>query len=211
MARGADATAAFPARPFQFDSVRYFLSDFELQYADGTVARVADELEITRADGTETTVTDDFVTAEPRRFGATPLGTLNAPGTLTGVRFLLGLPEAVRTADLEDFPTGSALDLPATAFNYRSADGFLPLRLRLVAPPAAADMLDVAVLEPLPVALAFDPPFVLEPGFDLALTLAVDYAAWLAPLDVVTATETQVRQAIQNGAANSFTVLTVEH
>ena len=205
------ATSAFSSSLFQFDSVRFFLSDFTLEFANGTTAAVTDKLEITLADGTAESIRDDFLTAEPRLFNATEVGTIITSGTLTGVRFLLGLTENLRTADLESFPTGNPLDLPADAYNHAEGDGFLPLRMRLVAPPGATDTLDVRVLEPISVVLTLDAPFVLEPGFDLGMTLTVDYAAWLGDVNVATATEAEVMQAIRDGAANSFAVIAVEN
>ena len=199
-----------PLDSFTFDSIRFFLSNFELIDASGTASTVEDELEVRSASGTSITIADNFLSAAPRIFNASRVGTLRAPGTYFGVRFLLGLETETRTAELSDFPDGHPLDLPENAYSYRAGDGFIPLRVRLVAPPAASDTLDVTVLEPIAVELEFDEPFVLEPGFDLDLTLAVDYAIWLEGGNVTTATEADIRNQIQTQAANSFLILAVE-
>lgn len=192
---------------FAFDSIRFFLSEFELIREDSSSFQVSDRLELSDGNGELVSVTDDVFIAERNSFGTQTLGDFRAEGTFTGVRFLVGLKETIRTADASSFPVDHPLVDQNNDFNA-TTDGFAALALRFRQPPSTTDTTTLRIVSATPVELSFE-PFVIEPGFDVKLTLAVDYLDWLEGILVNDATDAELREYIRMALDNSFQVSAV--
>ena len=192
---------------FTFDSIRFFLSDFEMIREDGSTASVTDRLELTDATGETISLIDDLFIAERNSFGVQTLGDFRTEGRFTGVRFLLGIEEALRTADAASLPTDHPLVDQNNEFNT-TTDGYTALSLRLRQPPATDNTTALRIVTATPIELSFETIFI-EPGFDVKLTLAVDYLDWFEGVLVNDATDAELRDHIRNAFSNSFEVIAV--
>ncbi|MBK7408423.1 MAG: hypothetical protein IPJ40_10400 [Saprospirales bacterium] len=72
------------------------------------------------------------------------------------------------------------------------------------------DTLQVPITTPVPVSLTLDPPLEIKPGYNIQLTLYLNYLAWLEGLDLSTATPAQIEQQYANQAANAFYLIEVK-
>ena len=201
------SVAAYPAVKFRFHRLRYYLSNIRL-VRSGASGGVADSITLylpqSPGDTVPVRVVNDFMVADRDFLQAKKLGTWKGEGTFDRLEFTLGVDDAIRYTDPAKTPAGHALQAPVDGYNWTESEGYISNFMRYSTEAQAQDTIDVAITTPVPVSLTLDPPLEIIPGYNITLTLYVNYLAWLEGLDLSTATPSAIEQQYINQAAYAF-------
>ncbi|MCB9284441.1 MAG: hypothetical protein H6563_10240 [Lewinellaceae bacterium] len=199
--------AAYPDVKFRFHRLRYYLSDIRLSRT-GATGRVVDSITLylpqSPGDTVPLRVVNDFMLADRDFLQAKKLGTWRGEGTFDRLDFTLGIEDAIRYTDPAKTPGGHALQAPAEGYNWSEASGYISNFMRYSTEAQPLDTLEVAITTPVPVSLILDPPLEIVPGYNITLTLYLNYMAWLNGLDLSSASPAAIEQQYTNQAANAF-------
>jgi len=172
------------ARKVVFKRIRFVLSGFEIQRPDGQWVGVRDSAAFALLDGETFRTADDFVILDRDRFQAATAGTLLFSGLAKAVRFRVGLPEPLLQLDPDALPDDHLLHPENDTLLYSDSLGYRPLRLDFALDTAAtAPVRSLTIRQPVPVELQLPLPVQIDRGFDVRLTLQLDYMAWFQGLD----------------------------
>lgn len=200
---------------FRIQNIQFYISNLRLVRADGTEVPTQDSLsiEIIRPDGSteEVNMLNNVALVNRRTFSEYEMGTLITEGAFERIRFEVGLTIPANQSSPEGFPAEHPL---ATDDMYVNADtGFIFNQLDWLNGSGIEDTtvnrLNIAseanlrtVDLPLPVSL-------IE-GFNIIVTLRVDYAAWFSGVNLRNDNPATLATKISNNLTNSFTVLAVD-
>lgn len=192
---------------FVIDRARFFISNIKLVRESGEEVGVIDTLELDIPSGNTMVVDDSFVKLDRDIFSARTVGTLLTTGTFTGLKFTLGLDEFLLETDPNSVPSGHPLSTESDVLNYDTLSGmYIPNLLIFRQDTVSADSLFLQINEPDTVELEFATPFELSRGFDVNITLRIDYMKWFEGVDVESYPMNDISTAIRQNMKNAFTV-----
>ncbi len=207
---------------FRFESIRFYISNLHLVRADGSEAKVSDEIELDLYDlggvPRMETVEDNFLLANPVFDQTYTIGKFNESGVnFEKVRFAIGVEgianEAIPDSLPDDYPLGRIEETLNLHFNRDS--GYVFNRISLFRDTAAA-------ASPITLRIGTNPylrvvelslpqgSFTPSEGFNTLLTLRVNYVEWFQSLNVREDTPAQMIEKIVQNLANSFSVINIE-
>lgn len=201
----------FPAVPFRIERIQYYLSDIELLEAGGGSIRVTDSVELCdnqflNPDCSERI--DDFILVERSRPTSYTIGGIQATGTITGVRFKVGVGNEVRYTDPAVLPDIHPLALLGDSTNWENQEGYRSMVFRYFPDTlATTDSLLVNIYEPVTVELDLSIPFQVVAGSDISVTLFVDYLSWLSGINMSSVEPEEVAANIASNLSNSFALV----
>lgn len=198
-----------PPDSIRFDYFRFYLHDVALDFADGGTAQVAERLPIFSPTAGELTVVDDVMRVAVDEFGLQALGEIRPAGTLTGLRLRVGLPEEWGRVAPGDYPAGHPLRVGQAEPTYDTLAGYSSLAAAFRVPPGAPDSTVVRFLGDSPVSLPLDVPLELRRGFDLVITLRLNYHRLFADLNLAQATNGTLTGALIDRLPNSIELVDV--
>lgn len=191
---------------FMISKVKFYLSNFRLESANGTLAGVIDTIDLSLQDGTSVTVEDNFnlVSRDQNSFQYT-IGTFKEVGTYTKVRFNVGLePPASQTnpESLSDHPLAIQSD---SLFSFETEE-YIFNRITYVRDTTLMDTITIDVTDTVvEVILDFIDPLTIERGFDVEIPVTIDYWEWLKGIIFVTNTD-DIRDSIVSNTAKAFSI-----
>lgn len=201
-------------RLFRLNEISFFLSEFKITFSDGKTLQVSDSLEVEKfaADLSRepAVIKDDILLISPPGSANLVVGNFRGSGTIQSVSFTLGLSDLANRVDPVSAPDGHPLQ--DTAQFIDPGLGYFSNKISLFRTAASTDTIplllnmagtDTRIEVSLPVMAA---P-VLEPGFNLRITLQIDYSRWFAQIqDIRNDLPEILIQKIVNGLTQSFEI-----
>jgi len=202
--------SVFPdtSHKFTVQRIRFFISNFKLVKENGEEVGVLDSLELEAPAGMNVVVEDNFAKVDRDIFQANKIGSFVTQGVFRKIRFTLGLAPELLNTDPESVPAGHPLSVEQDSINFENGIGYIPLLIQLkkdVFP--AAPSTKFKIFEPLQVDLKLQEPFEMKVGFNLAVSLQINYLAWFAGVDFVNDDDVQIQNKIAQNLEGSFSVI----
>ncbi len=205
-------------QPFRIQDLQFYLSNLRFLLADGAEAGVTDlvSAELYSEDGSVelSEIEDNFALVAPSRVQSYTIGTYRSPGPVVGLRFDVGLDSTANRAVPASLPDDHPL-APQPSDLYWSIDsGYVFYEIAILRDTTAADTIPTVLEIGTPayrreVTLPFEAT--IPEGFDLELTLQVDYRRWFGGIqNVRTDSEAVLIEAIVSNLAQSFSVVDIE-
>lgn len=206
-------------QPFRIEDMQYYLSNFILHTTDGDEIRVSDRLDVQsyNADGslTENELIDDFLLINPSFSSSLTVGELRAPREFEAVSFSLGLQELANRTDTSSVEEGHPLGSIDDRMFIDEEQGFAFLKASLLRDTISSDTIPTLVQlsgtnQGIDYFIPFDQPFDLNPGFNINITLHINYATWLnAVEDVRTDTPEAIANKIVSGLSQAIKLVEI--
>lgn len=204
---------------FRLEMMQYFLSGFKLVRTDGTLIPIVDQLAVESYDIqgnlSANTLTDDFLLINPSFSRSLTVGEIRENGTVEALQFKLGLDELANRTDTssveEDHPLGSIEE----RMFIDPAEGYTFIKTALLRDTLSSDTIPTIVSVSgannlIEYSFPFGQPFELDPGFNITLTLHIDYATWLNAIeDIKNNTAEEIATKIVSGMSQAFTLLEI--
>lgn len=193
---------------FVVDRARYFLSNFRLVLESGEIVGISDSLTIVFADGQSFRVENNFAKLDRDNFQTKNIGTILMEGTVNEVQFTFGLEEFLQQKEpTSGIPTSHPLDISSDTLIYEDGLGYIPnlLIIRRDTFPTT-DSLTFQFFEPMQVSIPLDAPVFIERGFDVKLTMRVDYLDWFKGIDFNLDGYKTIEEKIETNLSNVFQV-----
>ena len=203
--------------PFTIKEIQFFISNLRVIAESGVEVGVSDRVEISipLPDGEVTldSIEDNFALVDPSDFRASTIGTFASPGTYTAIRFTIGIEEPANQADPDALPEDHPLTTPDMHWSLDS--GYVFNRIELFNDTTAADTIPFiieigGVGQTREVSLDFGQTFRLDNGFNLSLTLQIDYLSWFSTVNVKEDSAETMAAKIVEQVAESFSLIAVE-
>ncbi len=179
---------------FRLQKMQYYLSNFLLHAADGTTASVTDLLSVQsyNTDGglTDNQLTDDFLLINPSFSSTLTVGEIQVNGTFEAISFSLGLTELANRTDTTSVEEGHPLGSIDDPMFVDQDQGYAFLEAAILRDTIASDTIptDVSVVgtgQRIDYFIPFDQPFNLNPGYNINISLHINYATWLNAIEDV--------------------------
>lgn len=179
---------------FRVENMQYYLSGFSLHASDGSTARVTDLLAVQsyNTDGslTDNQLTDDFLLINPSFSNSLEVGELRVNGTFEAISFSLGLDELANRTDTSSVEEGHPLGSIDDRMFVDQDQGYSFVEAAILRDTIASDTIpvDVQVIgadQRIDYFIPFGQPFDLNPGFNITITLHINYATWLNAIEDV--------------------------
>ncbi len=197
---------------FVVDRARYFISDLKLVKENGEEVGVTDSLSLEFSNGTSITVEDNFAKLDRDIFQARKIGTVLTEGVVTEIKFTFGLDEFLLQNELTSvISNGHPLDTSSDSLIYEEGLGYIPNLLILRRDTVSTtDSLEFRFFDPVQISLPLEAPFVVEKGFNIKLTLKVDYLDWFNGVDFEIDNFPTMEEKIKNNLSNVFHVTEIK-
>lgn len=198
---------------FQLDDVSFYLSDFELEKIDGTISEVINVSrfyildDIVTQTYKDTLVKNDFVLVKRTQF-AYSIGEFRAPGTYAKLRFQVGILPRLNSIDPDTLATTHSLS--SSQGMYDTLDNsFLSQRFTIEMDTSeAVEMIEDFEIggfsQPIPIELDF--PNTFQPGFDVDISLKINYTKWLQGINFATDSEAEIKSKIVSNTAEAIEI-----
>jgi len=200
---------------FRIGGIRFYISDFQLVRNDGSMLTSTDEITLSIPENGDTltqTVTDDFALVNRSNLSATTIGTIRPEGDFTGIRFNIGISTPANHADPLAFPTTHPLYSNNGDMHWSIDSGYVFNRIALFRDTMASDTIPTVLeigTDELLQTIELDYPFPLKQGFNVSVSLRIDYLQWFQGVDIRNDSEAVMIEKIVENVTNSFTVLDV--
>lgn len=206
-------------QPFRLEHMQYYLSNFTLHTTAGDEVKVSDRLTVQsyNTDGslTENQLIDDFLLINPSFSTSLTVGELRTPGEFEAVSFSLGLEELANRTDTSSVEEGHPLGAIDDPMFLDKDQGFAFLKASILRDTLAADTIPTTVLvsgadQRLDYFIPFGQPFDLNPGFNINITLHINYATWLNAIeDVRNDSPAIIANKIVSGMSQSLSLVEI--
>lgn len=203
---------------FTIDRITYYLRDFALIRSSGAAVYPTDTVLVQQRSSSgvveETYVRDDYLLINPGVSPSLSVGTLRENGDFSQLRFQLGLVPATDEILPGSLPENHPLSLLDSSMYLLDEARYLSNRLDLERRQAGNTtplLLSYGSERP-SVSFVLDLPanFSLPAGFNVQITMEVNYAEWFRQVQsITTATEPEILSGIVAGLPNSFSVLEI--
>jgi hypothetical protein len=202
---------------FRFKDIRFYISELRLLRSDGAEVTLDGRLTLRKAvagsDSLKVEVEDNFMLATPASLGRIVVGAFRDGGTITGVKFKVGIDEPARSADPASAPAAHPLRVQSVPM-WTEAQGYLAQRMEIIVGTAPSDTIPKVfefggINSVQSIALNLAQPFSVPPGFNIALTLRIDYSWWFRNVNLVTDPSGEMFRKIADNLPNSFTVTSI--
>lgn len=193
---------------FTIQRCRYFISNLHLVTNDGTEVGVADSIWLELVGGDSVHLENNFAKLDRDIVQtATPLGEILAVGSFSKIRFTLGLPPPLPDLNVDSIPSGHALNVGADTIIFDENLGYLPVYLAFT-PDTLPDTAPLVFhfLQTKDISLDLPATFNVERGFDIRLSLLVDYMKLFENLDLKNGDPATWQAAIDGQLAKCFSV-----
>jgi hypothetical protein len=127
------------------------------------------------------------------------------------VKFSLGLPPGALSADPATVPASSSFSIKGDTLSYNGDFGYVPNLLSFkrdtatATPVTTLKMTEITVFD-----LALPKPFMAEQGFNVCITLRVNYLVWFDGVDFQQDSDDAIRQKVLANLPGSFSVTAIE-
>jgi hypothetical protein len=204
----------FPDVLVSFQRIKYYISDFALVNSNGGQLTVTDSINFKVPDGTgDSTIirsADNFILVDRDIPSDYELGRILGDGAFDHIQFKVGIDPALQSADPNLLPGGHPMRIQSDSLNWSEDLGYISNKIVFFREPGQnPDSTLLNILEPVEVTIPIGKPVLISPGFDISVSLEVDYLSWFQGLNLQTATEEEIITNIANHLSNSFSLLEV--
>lgn len=199
---------------FAFDQISYYISDVGFITEEGNLEAVLDLVDLPVLEDNDTTfieISDNFILTAPDNFRSQIAGTFIYAGEVTALKIGLGLPEIVHQSEPslwsnEDHPLAEQIppmyDETQARYLYNRVEFFRDTSDFLAIP----DVIQITEEDDrinllLPVSGA------IPSGFNVNVTLEVDYLRWFAGVDILNDSNEVIKNKIVANLADSFQII----
>lgn len=200
---------------FAFNEISYYVSDVGFITDQGTTITVVDLIDLAELGARDTTffeVSDNFVLSQPDNFRDQAVGTFIYKGTVTALKLSLGLPEIVQQTEPALLPDDHPLAEQVPSMYLEETERYLYNSIEFF-----RDTTDLTgVPEVIQITEEEDKIDLFLPvsgeilsGFDIDVTLEVDYLAWFAGVDFANDSNETIKNKIVANLADSFQILSI--
>ncbi len=200
---------------FQIKGMQFYLSDFQLIMADGSVSEVEDEITFMIYDdpiaqtSKDTTVKDDFVLIKRSAFNYT-VGEFRKPGSYMELRFKVGIDEKLSSIDADTLASSHPLSSKNLLYFDTRDSGFVYQKFSLIkdtlSNSTAIDVYEIGKETANSVQIVLSLFGELEPGFDAQIPIKVNYSMWLKGINFAADTDEMIKSAIVSNTAFAFEI-----
>ncbi|HFA49057.1 MAG TPA: hypothetical protein ENJ95_08575 [Bacteroidetes bacterium] len=197
---------------FVVDRAHFFISNIKLVKEGGGEVGVTDTLRLEFASGEALTIEDNFAKLDRDIFAARKVGTIITEGNFTKIKLTLGLEEFLLQNDLPtNIPPRHPLNISEDSLIFEAGTGYIP-NLLIFRPDTLpeTDSLIFHFLEPTEITLPLESPFYVEKGFDVKLTLKVNYEEWFRFVDFENDSPQAMMEQIGHNLPNVFAVAEIK-
>lgn len=199
---------------FNVKNIRYYISDVKLKRADGTLVGVNNEIELSVTPPNADTIPffqeDNFALISRRTPRNNNIGTLSQNGDFVGVQFKIGLAENINQTNPNLVPlthplhiTGEMYDKASSKYIFNQIE-----LLRTAGVDTIPTVINIIGNEYMrTIDLPF--PFNADVGFNITLTIRVDYREWFKQIDIKNENMKDFVTKVTAGLVNSFQLVSV--
>lgn len=214
----SDAYRDAAGNPFLIDRITYYLQNFTLVTDAGARVPTTDTVLVSLLNDNgvyeDRYLTDDYLLINGSVSSALEVGTMAENGNFTQLQFELGVDDLMDRVLPGSLPTNHPLSLLDTTMYDLDNGRYLSNRLDLARDnsQSAADLLLAYGAERMTVPIAVDIPggFPLPAGFNMVVTLQVNYAEWFQGVNNIdSAPESELLSQIVASLPNSFTLVDI--
>lgn len=206
--------------PFRINGIQFYLSEFQIVSTTGAPFGVQDSLEVEQIDpinGDTTLVTleDNFLLLNPvvKNVNIT-LGENRTVGNFSGIRFKLGLDMPANYTNPSSLNDNHPLALQNDNMYASPEEGYIFYKVGLFdgigvedTIPKITEIIGANNLREVELAT----PFTIDEGFDVTISIRIDYEDWFKSLDIIECLQTgTLEEKIVENIAQSFSVIEVE-
>ncbi len=195
---------------FYIDRGRFFISNLKLVKANGEELGVLDSVWLPLVVGDSIFVENNFSKHDRDIFQAAKLGTFNAYGEFTGVKFTLGLAPTIRQVWVDTLKT-TALAVENDTLSYNETVGIMPVHLivrRDTLPDTAP--IDLVFTQERQISLPFEQTVFVDRGFKLKVTLRIDFMVLFQDIDFKNDSEADIWLKIDSQLPNAFSAVSLK-
>lgn len=210
-------TFELPADTFTIERIRYFLSEIRLVRPNGEEVHVLDSVTVD-IDGNSVTIEDSFAKVDRDIIRAVDVGTIQTEGAFSAIRFFVGLAPELLNIDPNSVTSTSELDVAGDTLLFLDTIniGYLSALIEFNRDTVSTtDSTRVEIFDNTNIIeVPFAETFTLNPGFDMDVTLNVDYLKWFQSINVPITDQSMVNDALRSqfveNIVTSFSISTVE-
>jgi hypothetical protein len=206
--------ADFPDVLVTFQRIKFYISDFALVNSSGGELNVTDSVSFKVPDGAvDSTVirkVDNFILVDRDIPSDYNVGEILGDGAFDQIQFTIGIDPELQSSDPDFLPSDHPMRVQNDSLNWSEDLGYISNKIVFFREPGQnPDSTVINILEPVDVKIPIGKPVLISPGFDIKVSLEVDYLSWFQGLDLKTATEGEIITNIANQLSNSFSLLEV--
>ena len=202
--------------PFRVNSLQFYISELHFIRSDGTELGIEEEIDLpvfnNQLQVVEGTFEDNFVLVNPSTFSTYQVGTFRKVGTFDKLSFRLGLSsEANRVVNdilAESFPDHP---LAEEEMYLNFDDGYIFNRIELTRDTLTGTESSLLTAGSDLITQKVELPIIFEAieGFNIQVTLLVDYQTWFKDIHVEADSDEVLMQKIVANMAESFSVVAI--
>ena len=214
----SDAYTDAAGHPFSIDRITYYLKNFSLSTDAGSTIQTTDTVLVGYLNDAgfyeDRYIRDDYLLINASVSSSLEVGTLARNGNFTQLQFELGVDEFTDRVLPGSLPDNHPLSLLDTTMFDLNNGRYLSNRLDLARDTTtnASDLLLTYGAERpvVPISVSIPGGFSLPAGFNMVVTLQVNYADWFEGTDnIANASEMDLLSQIVGSLSNSFTLVDI--
>ena len=192
---------------FEVQRSRYFLTGFRLVRENGDEVGIRDSITLEAPAGVPLTVENNFAKADRDIFQPGVINQIITSGPFRQVKFTLGLNPLLIQTDPKSIVKGHPLSTASDTLIYEEGTGYIPNQLIFCQDTfPGTDSLVFRFTTPQEVLLDLPQPFELDRGFDVKITLRINYIAWFEGIDLQNDTPLTIEQKLEDNLIRAFSV-----
>jgi len=205
---------------FTIERIRYFLSNIRLVRPTGEEVFILDSINVD-IDGNQVQIEDSFAKVDRDIVQTVSVGTIITNGLFDRIRFNVGLDTMLLKTDPTSVERTSQLNVSNDTLLYMDTIDVTYLSSLVVFNRDTFSTIDSTVVQIFEKTDLIEVPFGemgetfdLAPGFNLSITLNVDYLKWFQGIDVKNTPQSQVTEQLKSqivdNIVSSFSIATIE-
>jgi hypothetical protein len=196
---------------FSIERSRFFVSNFRLVNDKGAAFGSSDSIQLEAPAGTALTVENNFAKVDRDIFQPNVIGKFLAQGNFNQLRFTVGLESPLQQTNPETIPGNHALSTTSDTIMYKKGTGYIPNLLVLnrdTLPDTTPWTLWLT--DPKEISLDLPKPFQLDRGFNVKITLRINYLGWFEGIDFQNDSPLTIQQKITSNLPYTFFVESIK-
>jgi hypothetical protein len=195
--------------PYLVSAIQYYISDVQLVRADGSSVGVTDELEVTLADNSILSIEDNFSLLKKSigSYSSAKIGSIHANGSFSKIRFNVGINPTANHAMISKMPDGHALAKQSESMHIDITQGYIFNKMQIVKGTTAQDTITYEISgDNNLVGVELDYPINISTGFDITLTIYLDYKKLFDGIDFKNDDDNTIQTKIVNNTSSAFSI-----
>jgi hypothetical protein len=190
--------------------VWFYLSDLQLIKAGGQVVDVLDTVEVgysmVPGDTLYKTITDNFAYLLRSSLSEKNIGAIRTEGFFEGIQFRIGLPDESRDYVPSTLPNGHPLNFQADSLNWTEEDKYAYQYWEFYRDTADIDSTVMRITAPYSEFIQLYNAFEIRKGFDIRITLRIDYLELWRGVDPKNMSTDEIRDILVSNLASAFSL-----